>query len=149
MKRMANDEATKLPIEEAREMIRVAKLRSTSCRIAVLQHLSTADHPISHNDVADALVPLGFDKSTIYRCLIEMADANLLARLDLGDHVWRFEMLGPDENGSVDHPHFMCLDCGKVSCLPDVKVRITPTKSAAEGADITEVLLKGHCASCQ
>jgi hypothetical protein len=30
-----------------------------------------------------------------------------------------------------------------------VKVKITPTKSSAAGADITEVLLKGHCASCQ
>ena len=145
---MATDD-DKMPIEQAREMIRGANLRSTSCRIAVLQHLSTADHPISHNDVPDTLVPLWFAKSTSDRCLTEMAEANLLARLDLGDHVWRFEMLSADENGSVDHPHFMCLDCGKVSCLPDVKVRITPTKSAAEGADITEVLLKGHCASCQ
>jgi Fur family ferric uptake transcriptional regulator len=139
----------RISLDVAREMIRSAKLRCTSCRIAVLQHLSTADHPISHNDVADALVPLGFDKSTIYRCLIEMADANLLARLDLGDHVWRFEMLTAGDDGNVDHPHFMCLDCGKVSCLPDVKVRITPTKSSAAGADITEVLLKGHCAACQ
>ena len=141
--------AEKLSLEDAREMIRSAKLRCTSCRIAVLQHLSTADHPISHNEVAETLMPMGFDKSTIYRCLIEMADANLLARLDLGDHVWRFEMLNADHNGSVDHPHFMCLECGKVSCLPDVKVRITPTKSAAAGADITEVLLKGHCVDCQ
>jgi len=139
----------KLSVEDARAKIRGADLRSTSCRIAVLQHLSTADHPISHNDVADALMPLGFDKSTIYRCLTEMAEANLLARLDVGDHVWRFEMLKEDDDGNVDHPHFMCLDCGKVCCLPDVKVRISPAKSAAAGADITEVLLKGHCASCQ
>ncbi len=144
---MADDE--KLSLEQAREMIRGGHLRCTSCRIAVLQHLSTADHPISHNEVSDALVPLGFDKSTIYRCLIEMADAGLLARLDLGDHVWRFEMLTAEDQGGVDHPHFMCLDCGKVSCLPDVKVQISPKKSAAAGADITEVLLKGHCASCQ
>jgi Fur family ferric uptake transcriptional regulator len=115
----------------------------------VLQFLATAKFPLSHNDVADHLVPLGFDKSTIYRCLIELADANLVARLDLGDHIWRFEMLGEGDDGGVDHPHFMCLDCGKVSCLPDVKVRITPTASGAQGANITEVLLKGHCAECQ
>lgn len=139
----------RLSLEDARAMIRGADLRCTSCRIAVLQHLSTAGHPISHNEVAEVLVPLGYDKSTIYRCLIEMAEAGLVARLDLGDHVWRFEMLGADDEGGVDHPHFMCLDCGQVSCLPDVKVRITPTKSAAAGANITEVLLKGHCASCQ
>ncbi|MCA9269940.1 MAG: transcriptional repressor [Planctomycetales bacterium] len=138
-----------LSLEDARSMLRGAGLRCTSCRIAVLQHLSGADYPISHNDVADQLVPLGFDKSTIYRCLVELAEANLLARLDVGDHVWRFEMLGEGDDGTVDHPHFMCLDCGKVSCLPDVKVRITPTSSGAAGAHITEVLLKGHCASCQ
>lgn len=140
---------TKISVEEARALLQEAGLRCTSCRIAVLQYLSSADFPLSHNDVADHLVPLGFDKSTIYRCLIEMADSNILARLDLGDHVWRFEMLGEGEEDGVDHPHFMCLDCGRVSCLPDVKVRISPTKSAAEGAEITEVLLKGHCAQCQ
>lgn len=141
--------STKMSLDDAREAIRGAGLRCTSCRIAVLQHLSTADFPISHNDVAAELVPLGFDKSTIYRCLIELADANLLARLELGDHVWRFEMLREAGDGGVDHPHFMCLDCGQVSCLPDVKVSISPKKSAAAGADITEVLLKGHCANCQ
>lgn len=139
----------KLSLVAARNILRESRLRCTSCRIAVLQALSGATSPVSHNEVADELVPMGFDKSTIYRCLIELADANLVARLDLGDHVWRFEMLSDGEHGSVDHPHFMCLDCGKVSCLPDVKVKITPTKSSAAGANITEVLLKGHCASCQ
>lgn len=140
---------TKLSLDEARNILRESNLRCTSCRIAVLQSLSGATSPVTHNEVADELVPMGFDKSTIYRCLIELAESNLVARLDLGDHVWRFEMLGEGEHGSVDHPHFMCLDCGKVSCLPDVKVKITPTKSSAAGADITEVLLKGHCAACQ
>jgi Fur family ferric uptake transcriptional regulator len=139
----------KMSLEAARSVLRESHLRCTSCRLAVLQSLSGATSPVSHNDVADELVPLGFDKSTIYRCLIELADADLVARLDLGDHVWRFEMLAGGEHGNVDHPHFMCLDCGKVSCLPDVKVKITPTKSSAAGADITEVLLKGHCAACQ
>jgi Fur family ferric uptake transcriptional regulator len=138
-----------MSLDEARKLLHGSGLRRTSCRLPVIQALSGATSPVSHNEVADDLVPLGYDKSTIYRCLTELAEANLVARLDLGDHIWRFELLGEGENGSVDHPHFMCLDCGKVSCLPDVKVKITPTKSAAAGAEITEVLLKGHCAACQ
>jgi len=139
-----------LPLAEARAMIRAGRLRCTSCRIAVLQHVFTAAAPVSHAEVAQQLVPRGFDKSTIYRSLVEMADAGVLNRLELGDHVWRFEMAG-ESRGDPDHPHFMCLDCGKVTCLPDFQVQVSTAgqSPAAEFGQVTEVLLKGHCAQCQ
>jgi Fur family ferric uptake transcriptional regulator len=138
-----------LSTDEARRMLREAGLRCTTCRVAVLQHLSRAAAPLSHADVADKLVPEGYDKSTVYRCLVELAVAEILSRLDLGDHVWRFELLDRHEHEAALHPHFMCLDCGKVSCLPDVTVRIAPGKGprAVQGS-VTEVLLKGRCAEC-
>jgi Fur family transcriptional regulator, ferric uptake regulator len=105
---------------------------------------------VSHADVADVLVPQGLDKSTLYRCLVELADAGLLARLDAGDHAWRFE-LRDQEHASGDHPHFVCVDCGQVTCLPDVEVKIAAIKGAKAAAlgDVTEVFLKGHCKECQ
>jgi Fur family ferric uptake transcriptional regulator len=135
----------------ARTMLRAAGLRSTTCRVGVLQHLSTATSPLSHADVADRLVPEGFDKSTIYRCLVELAEAGLANRLDLGDHVWRFEARRGDDHHADEHPHFMCLDCGKVACLPEVTVQISPSKGRKVAAvgNVTEVLLKGHCAACR
>jgi Fur family ferric uptake transcriptional regulator len=140
-----------LSSDDARDMLRGVGLRCTTCRIAVLLHLATADSPRSHAEVADQLVPLGYDKSTVYRCLIELADAGLFSRLDAGDHVWRFEMRKQAEapHDGAAHPHFMCIDCGKVTCLPEVTVTIAPTKGprSVQGS-VTEVLLKGHCASC-
>jgi Fur family transcriptional regulator, ferric uptake regulator len=138
-----------LSIEEARQAIRSAGLRSTTSRMAVLQHVSAAGKPVSHADVAEVLVPQGFDKSTLYRCLVELADAGLLARLDAGDHAWRFE-LRDEEHASGDHPHFVCVDCGTVTCLPEVEVKISAAKGhkAAVG-DVTEVFLKGHCKDCR
>ncbi|MEQ8785634.1 MAG: transcriptional repressor [Pirellulaceae bacterium] len=140
-----------LSIDDARRMLRGAGLRCTTCRVAVLQHLWLARSPLSHAEVADELVPSGYDKSTVYRCLIELADAGFFSRLDAGDHVWRFEMrqqADAEHDGSM-HPHFMCVDCGKVTCLPEVTVKIAPTKGprSVQGS-VTEVLLKGHCASC-
>src|SRR5437588_899225 len=137
-------------VQDARQAIRRAKLRSTTSRVAVLQHVSAAGKPVSHADVAEVLVPQGFDKSTLYRCLVELADAGLLARLDAGDHAWRFEMRG-DEHASGDHPHFVCVDCGQVTCLPEIEVKIGPVKGAKGGAvgDVTEVFLKGHCKECK
>lgn len=135
-------------VQDARQAIRGAGLRSTTSRVAVLQLVSGAGKPVSHADVAEALVPQGYDKSTLYRCLIELADAGLLARLDAGDHAWRFEMKGERHEG--DHPHFMCVDCGQVTCLRDVEVTIGAPKSGkmARVGEVTEVFLKGRCREC-
>ena len=132
-------------------MLRKANLRSTTSRVAVLQYLAGATSPVSHSEIAESLVPTGYDKSTLYRCLVELADAGLLSRLDAGDHAWRFELRRGDEHSGAEHPHFMCLDCGKVECLEDVDVKISPakgTKGTSLG-DVTEIFLKGHCKACQ
>jgi Fur family ferric uptake transcriptional regulator len=145
-----------LSVSEARDQLRGAKLKSTTSRVAVLQHLAAAGKPLSHSEVAEALVPAGFDKSTLYRCLVELADAGLLTRLDAGDHAWRFELrrsaaAAGDEHTGAEHPHFICLDCGKVECLEDVEVKISPAKGAKSTplGDVTEVFLKGHCPACR
>lgn len=143
--------STSLSVPDARAALRAAKLRSTTSRVAVLQHVAAAGQPVSHAEVAEALVPQGFDKSTLYRCLVELADAQLLNRLDAGDHAWRFELRGGDSHSPGEHPHFVCVDCGKVTCLPDVDVKISRTKGAKSSAvgSVTEIFLKGHCAECE
>ncbi len=145
-------------LDSAKRRLREAGLRSTNCRVEVLQHLTAADCPKTHLDVAEALVATGCDKSTIYRCLIDLTEAGLLTRLELGDHVWRFELRGPAKPGSAErgsgkhgeaeHPHFMCVDCGKVACLGDVTINIGANETAA-GLNVTEILLKGRCDECQ
>lgn len=138
-----------LTIQQARDTLKGAQLRCTASRIAVLQFVSQQVAPQSHADVAEALVPEGYDKSTLYRCLVEMADARLLSRLELGDHAWRFAFHSGTSHHATDHPHFVCVDCGKVECLPDVRVQVQSKKGASlMPGQITEVTLKGHCAAC-
>jgi Fur family ferric uptake transcriptional regulator len=140
-----------ITVQQARDTLRQAGLRSTASRVAVLQLVAGAGKPVSHAEAAEALVPQGYDKSTLYRCLVELADAGLLTRLDAGDHAWRFEMRGDQRHPAGEHPHFVCVDCGQVTCLPDVEVRITGGKGAKAAAfgDVTEVFLKGHCKDCR
>lgn len=94
----------------------------------MLGHLIECRGPRTHAEVADALADRGFDRATIYRNLIELTEAAILARVDLGDHVWRFELRAHDPAGrhAESHPHFVCTSCGEVSCLDDVTVEITP-----------------------
>lgn len=155
--------------EAVRTRIRQAGLRCTAARVAVLRHLEEAIGPLSHADVAEALHALGFDRATIYRNLIELSEAGLAARVELGDHLWRFEAKRAGGGHKADdHAHFVCTTCGDVSCLPDVQVAITQRDAVpASGGhakkahgrttaatrrrigSVTEILLKGRCEQCE
>ena len=166
-------------IDALKSLVRGAGLRCTTARLAVLEHLSCATGPQTHAEVSEALDHRGFDRATIFRNLTELTEAKLVTRVDLGDHVWRFEAKrhgGADGHGhGGDHPHFVCTSCGEVSCLDDVNVAITPRSGALKAAAgengvagsksgkktasavgrrqgipaVTEVLLKGTCGNCE
>jgi Fur family ferric uptake transcriptional regulator len=140
-----------LSLDEVRKLIRDKGLRSTPARLAILRHLFGADGPATHAQVADELAPQGFDRATIYRNLVELADVGLLHRMELGDHVWRFELRQTADRGDGDHTHFLCVDCGDVSCVTDLSLEaaVSLVGQRASPGRVTEVLLKGHCKRCQ
>ncbi len=134
--------------EDRRKRIRAAGLRCTPARMAVLQHLDNAGAPMTHGDVVGALAGGSVDQSTVYRNLVDLAAAGLVRRKELGDHVWRFEPIRPGEQAGDEHAHFLCVDCGTVRCLPEVRLDSSSRSAAAKVGDVTEVLVKGHCAEC-
>ena len=152
-------------LDAVRKLVRDAGLRCTAARLAVLEHLLRARGPKTHAEVATALADRGFDRATIYRNLTELTEARLVSRMELGDHVWRFEIRRPQAGDGTqeEHPHFVCTTCGEVSCLEGVDVAITPkpsrTRRAGEGksapsakggiGSVREVLLKGQCSQCE
>lgn len=137
-------------MSEVRTTIRAAGMRSTAPRVSVLERLRRARAPLSHAEITAQLLPLGFDRATIYRNLVDLADAGLVSRVDLGDHVWRYEVRAAPPAGEGDHPHFVCNDCGTVACLPAVSVDIRPAPGSRRSivAEISDVVLKGRCESC-
>lgn len=136
-------------VEQIREQLRKAGVRATPARISVLQELRASTSPMTHADLADRLVPLGFDKATVFRNLSDLADVGLVSRTELGDHVWRFEALDPEKQGGDKHPHFVCVDCGSVTCLGDMEFTTSSKRRATSIGSITEVLIKGHCTDCE
>jgi Fur family ferric uptake transcriptional regulator len=134
---------------EIRQRIRDAGLRATPGRIASYAELVGATAPLTHGEVVERLAPLEVDRATVYRNLIDLTDAGLLVRTDLGDHTWRFELAGAHLHGP-DHVHFVCVQCGDVACLEDVEVRFRAGNSAPRSvADSrVEVQLRGRCDGC-
>ncbi|MCC7474303.1 MAG: transcriptional repressor [Pirellulales bacterium] len=134
----------------AKGLLKEAGLRSTAARVAVLQQLASGEVPSSHAEIVALLTNFGFDQSTIFRALHELADAGLVSRLDLGDQIRRFELRNTAGDDTLEHPHFMCVDCGKVTCLEEFTFSLAPSRGPRREqlGKITEVLLKGHCGAC-
>jgi Fur family ferric uptake transcriptional regulator len=142
--------SSKHDVAWARGILKAARLRTTAARVAVLQRLAAANQPTSHSEVVESLQNFAFDQSTIFRSLQELCDAGVVNRLELGDQVRRFELRTTAGTDQLEHPHFMCVDCGKVTCLDDFSFALSPSRGPRREqlGEITEVLLKGHCGDC-
>ena len=137
--------------EQFRGRIREAGLRVTAARLAVLTQLDEAGGPVSHADVAAALASAGWDRATVYRNLTDLTEAGLVRRSDVGDHVWRFELVRAGEkHAGPEHPHFMCDACGEVTCLPEASVSIQASRGAPRALrkKELEIQIKGRCDRC-
>jgi Fur family transcriptional regulator, ferric uptake regulator len=135
-------------LDELRQEIRARGLRATPSRIAVLETLRAIEQPISHAEVAARLDQRGWDPATLYRNLMDFAEAGLVRRSDLGDHVWRFELKRGAHDTSA-HPHFVCTACGTMECLPVIELVIPRGKAPrAVRQRRVEVHLRGLCDAC-
>jgi Fur family transcriptional regulator, ferric uptake regulator len=132
-----------------RDRIRKSGLRATSPRIAVLRIMQAVESPLSHQDVSERLTDTGLDHATVYRNLVDLTEAGVLSRTDMGDHRWRFEMRRSDVEHTQQHPHFICTDCGTVLCLPEASVRLkaAPGTPRALGGRLA-IQLQGRCDDC-
>lgn len=131
-----------------RSRLRGAGLRVTAPRVAVLDALAQLARPATHGEVVERLADGGWDRATIYRNLTDLADAGLLVRTDLGDHLWRFA-LADDGPHVGHHPHFVCSACGEVACLPPVVLPVAgPGVPRAVRSGHVEVQIRGLCDRC-
>jgi Fur family ferric uptake transcriptional regulator len=135
-------------LDELRRAIRERGLRATPSRIAVLDLLRAGTSPLSHLQIADRLGSQAGDRATIYRNLIALVNAGLARRTDIGDCIWRFDAVVATHH-VTDHPHFVCVECGAVECLPQTELVIgRATAPRAVRQRRVEVHVRGQCDRC-
>lgn len=134
---------------EMRDALRCRSLRATAPRLAVLVVLHEQGAPMTHEQIMEVLPTGQYDKASVWRLLSDLADAGVLRRMDLGDRVWRYELLDDCRPVDADHAHFLCETCGEVSCLPPLVLQTTdgPLPAVLQGADF-RVRVTGTCAVC-
>ncbi len=111
--------------------------------------LNEVDRPLSHEEIAGEPEIDCLDRVTLYRTLTTLQQAGLLHRVQGVDGVWRFRG-NPSPSGKCggDHIHFLCLECGQMSCLPEQRL---PWVKEPDGAEVfgKQLLVYGRCAICK
>jgi molybdate transport system substrate-binding protein len=130
------------------QLLRSAGLRRTAARVAVLDLLDRVDRPLSHQEIAASPEAQRLDRVTLYRTLSALQEADLVHRVQGIDGAWRFCTHCRDEGCGGDHVHFLCVDCNRMSCLPDQPL---PWVEEPEGAEVLgkQLVVHGRCARCR
>lgn len=131
--------------EKVRELLSEKGFRITEQRLLILRELLRVRTPISHPELSERLASSELDRATVYRNLLSLAEAGILVRTQLGDNVWRYELPRARGKNHGEHPHFVCTDCGTVSCLPPRSVRLA---GEAIRNTVRDVQLRGVCEPC-
>jgi Fur family transcriptional regulator, ferric uptake regulator len=131
---------------DASALLEKVGVRSTEPRRHVLEALLGAGGSLSHRELVELLA--GLDRVTIYRNLKVLKAAGLVHGVQGVDGVLRY-LVNPGRGGGCPggHAHFLCLECGTMSCLAD---QALPRIRAPRGAEVRgkQFLVYGLCGAC-
>ena len=123
-------------------------IRKTKSVVALLNefHVNTSMGAIS---VITLIERLGskFNKTTIYRVLDKLEEDGVLhSFLGKNGFKWYAKCNGcsADKHNDV-HPHFQCLDCGKMDCL---SFSVGLPKIPNRKIEVSQLLIQGKCEEC-
>lgn len=131
----------------ARERIAARGGRVTRTRLAVLEMLQHGTHPLSHDEIAEALASAGIahDRVTLYRALDWLVEQGLARRIAGGERAWRFEGV---RDAGHRHAHFHCDRCGQVVCLEGLQPAPATALPSGFQVERADLVLHGQCAAC-
>ncbi len=134
--------------DKVEKLLKERGLRVTAPRLAVLGAIADAQSPVSHSQMLELLGDTDWDPATIYRNLVKLRDAELILVVNRANGIDRYA-LARTKGDQHSHPHFVCEDCGEVSCLP---VELVPAETAAgrwnASVQKAAIQLRGECPDC-
>ena len=114
----------------------------------MLRVLSDAKTPLSHTEVLGQLGETDWDPATIYRNLIKLREAGVAKVVSRVEGIDRYALAGSGDDAH-QHPHFLCEDCGLVTCLPaELTTSMSIDGPWAASIQKAMIQLRGECPDC-
>lgn len=134
--------------EDLAARLRLAGLRVTAPRLAVLDALATMRHVDAETVATAARDRLGsLSTQAVYDILHAFARTGLVRRIELGGHPARYETRIGD-----NHHHVVCRRCGvvdDVDCAVGEAPCLEPSSAMGFDIDEAEVTFWGVCPGCR
>jgi Fur family transcriptional regulator, ferric uptake regulator len=124
-----------------------AKLKRTEPRRMVLEVLLNAATPLTADEIVSAIGKTGPNRVTVYRILESIVEAGIVHKAFVAEGSQHFEMADKCTEHQC-HPHFICTDCGRTSCMHDVSVSMATSTPAGFVIQRQQVRLEGLCPEC-
>lgn len=137
----------KVNSETINKMLNDVKLRKTKPRAKILEVLLNSSAPLTQEQIAAKLENRSPDKVTIYRCLANFVETELVHRAFLQDRIWHYE-LSHHCTASQCHPHFTCTKCGVTKCLWGMAPPLVTGLQKGYVINRQQVRLEGLCPNC-
>lgn len=132
------------------QILQKAGLSKTPQRIAILNILMNAVEPINISSLKHALkAQLKIDRVTLYRTLSLFKKHMIIREIATLNGVNYLELATSEH---PVHPHFICRNCAKLSCLaPLTFSQASPLLKTGKDYSIEniEINISGLCAGCQ
>ena len=138
--------------DQAKTLIQKVKLRVTPARISVLCLLSEQKGPVSYSDLTEMIQQQDqyeCDPATVYRNLLKFTEVGLTRMVSQAQGKPRYELASRPDISVHQHPHFYCIECKEVSCLPGETVSYLSIPALWKDSIIqASIQLQGVCPQC-
>ncbi len=137
--------------ERAAGRLAGAGYRRGGARQAVIDLLASQPCALSALEIEESLRNSARQvaRASVYRVLDELEQLKLVARIEVGQGISRYEALHP--HGAHHHHHLVCDVCGEVIPFEDEELERTIDRVARRVAfDVAEhdIVLHGSCGDC-
>lgn len=137
-----------LTTNETRKLLRDSMLKATAPRLAVVRVLEQAQQPLSYSEVLEELGQCDWDPATIYRNLVKLRDVGIASVVSRAEGIDRYT-LTPHQRNDHKHAHFICMDCGRMLCLPtDLTASLSANDPWTQSIQRAMIELRGECPDC-
>ena len=136
------------PLCDAAEVLKANGVKVTPARVVLLEALHSREGLFTARELHRSLPGSGVDLVTVYRFLALLVKTSLVREIAGTDGVSYYEMACVH---NPVHPHFECLCCGRIQCLPLFREEDTGRVLAyGEGHQVetVSVVFRGTCADC-
>jgi len=137
--------------QRAENALSEAGYRRGGARRAMLDLLGGQSCALSAVEIEDRLRSdvRSVSRASVYRILEELERLGLIARVEIGQSLVRYEPVRPEHG---HHHHLVCDRCGALTPFSDAELERTIT-SLSQRVPLTvsdhEVVLHGACADCE